>query len=71
MGFSTRIFIYVISRLRMWKSNLYTDPGSLNAPTLMNKNVPLKADQTSAGKKKCHHHPERAQGRAAGAGLPT
>jgi len=34
MGFSTGIFIYVISRLCLRKSNLYTDSGSLNAPTL-------------------------------------
>lgn len=44
MGFSTGIFIYVISTLRMWKTNLYTDPGSLIAPTLINKNVPCKSD---------------------------
>lgn len=43
---------------------------TLNAPTLINKSVPFKSDQTSAGKKKCHNL-ERAQGRAAGAGLPT
>lgn len=40
MGFSSGIFINAISRLSMWKGDLYTDPGSLNVPKLINKYVP-------------------------------
>lgn len=61
MGFSTGIFLSEISRLYMWKHDLYTesDPGSLKAPTLIIKNVPFKSDQTFAGKKKSHHNLEK------------
>lgn len=52
MEFSPELFISVISRLRIWKSNLYTDPSSLNVLTPINKTAPFKSDQTPGDKKK-------------------
>lgn len=52
MGFSPGIFIPVISRLYIWKSNLYSDPSSLNVLTPINKTAPFKSDQASGSKKR-------------------
>lgn len=44
MGSSPEIFISVISRLHIWKSNLYSDSSSLNVLTPINKADSFKSD---------------------------
>lgn len=50
--FSPEIYISVISRLCVWKSNLYSDPSSLHILTQINKTIPFKSNQASGDKKR-------------------